>query len=502
MKHASLVLAAVLWLSPSSQAQEKPVVLDVWPGKVPGETGKIGDEKLLDPNPKDKKAVMRLTNVSKPTITIFRPKKDKDTGAAVVICPGGGYNILAWDLEGEEVAAWLNSIGVTGIVLKYRVPRRPGDAKDKPPIGPLQDAQRAMSLVRSKASEWNIDAKRIGILGFSAGGHLAAATSTNYDKRAYESMDDVDKVSCRPDFAVLVYPAYLTAKRVAERGVDLVVLAKDQPLQLPSDLDEKIGERIAKIPAVKAVDFSLSDYVSVPKGQAKGEEVRIIVQGWRHDSFMMDKFRFVSGRKFKEGEKGVALLGNRQADILKKKVGDNVTIEGESLKVIGIFEGPTGFENSFLVMPLPELQRMKLRKGRVTGFSVILKNGDEKQVKAAKEAIEGLQNEKGESLRLAAEPISRYLDKYGFADDDLAADIRVTKDSPRTFFAHASNDGVKSDNSVQMYLALKRAGVAAELHIYATGGHGFGLRASNQPCSTWPERCGEWLRNQGLLKQP
>src|ERR1700677_3774474 len=110
MKHATLVLVVVLTLSPSLCAQEKPAVLDVWPGKVPGETGKVGEEKV-EFNPKDKNPVKRVSNVSKPTITIFRPAKDKDTGAAVLICPGGGYHILAWDLEGEEVAAWLNSIG-------------------------------------------------------------------------------------------------------------------------------------------------------------------------------------------------------------------------------------------------------------------------------------------------------------------------------------------------------------------------------------------------------
>ena len=120
--------------------------------------------------------------MTQPTLTLFRPAKDKDTGAAVVIAPGGGYNILAWDLEGEEVAAWLNSIGVTGIVLKYRVPRRPGTPKDQPPVAGPEDAQRAMSLVRSKATEWGIDPKRIGMLGFSAGGHLTAWTSTNFDK--------------------------------------------------------------------------------------------------------------------------------------------------------------------------------------------------------------------------------------------------------------------------------------------------------------------------------
>ena len=151
----------------------EPKVLDVWPGKAPGETVNLGPEKAVEPKTPDKVPVKRLTNVSRPTLTIFRPDKDKDNGAAVVICPGGGYNILAWDLEGEEVADWLNSIGVTGIVLKYRVPRRPDQAKDKPPLGPLQDAQRAVSLVRSKASELGVDPKRIGILGFSAGGHLA-----------------------------------------------------------------------------------------------------------------------------------------------------------------------------------------------------------------------------------------------------------------------------------------------------------------------------------------
>src|SRR5262249_16268349 len=147
MKHGAVVLtlSLVLSLTTSIRADDKPLVLDVWPGKVPGETGKIGDEKFLEQKPGEK-PVKRLTNVSKPTITIFRPARDKDTGASVVICPGGGYNILAWDLEGEEVAAWLTSIGVTGIVLKYRVPRRPDDAKSEPPPGPLQDAQRAMSL--------------------------------------------------------------------------------------------------------------------------------------------------------------------------------------------------------------------------------------------------------------------------------------------------------------------------------------------------------------------
>src|SRR5207248_11358643 len=134
------------------------------------------------------------------------------TGTAMIICPGGGYWNLYWQLEGEEVAAWANSIGVTGIILKYRVPRRPDEPRGEPARRPLQDAQRAISLVRSRAVEWGIQPERIGAIGFSAGGHLAISAATNFDQRSYESTDDIDKVSCRPDFAVPVYSGYLKAK--------------------------------------------------------------------------------------------------------------------------------------------------------------------------------------------------------------------------------------------------------------------------------------------------
>jgi acetyl esterase/lipase len=265
-----------------------------WPGKAPGETSHIGKEKILPDKP-GQKAVKRITNVTKPILAVFRPEKQKDTGVAVLIAPGGGYSILAWDLEGEEVAAWLNSVGVTGIVLKYRVPKRPDQARHVPP---LQDAQRAISLVRSKAADWGIDPKRIGMLGFSAGAHLTAATATNFDKRAYEPRDNVDKVSCRPDFIVMIYPGGIVRKDIKE----------------------------------------------------------------------------------------------------------------------------------------------------------------------------------------------------------LSPEIRVSNQTPPAFFAHAANDPVPVENSVLMYLALKNAKVPADLHVYSTGGHGFGLRKSEQPCSTWPQRCEEWMRTQGFLK--
>jgi acetyl esterase/lipase len=178
---AAAMLAAIH--NQSAEAADEPRTLDLWPGQPPGETGSIGPEQDAT-GPTDRlvggRRVIRLGNVSRPTITLYRPKKEIDPpaarapGAAVLIAPGGGYQILAWDLEGTEIAEWLAWVGVTGIVLKYRVPRRPKDPADEPPVGPLQDAQRAMSLVRSRAREWGIDPRRIGMLGFSAGGNLTA----------------------------------------------------------------------------------------------------------------------------------------------------------------------------------------------------------------------------------------------------------------------------------------------------------------------------------------
>jgi acetyl esterase/lipase len=290
MRRIPLSLVILLALAGVAGAADKPLVLDLWPGKPPGEVP-AGEEKFSG-----RPGSRNLTNVSHPTITVYRPTKDKDTGAAVVIAPGGGYNVLAWDHEGEAVAAWLNSLGVTGVLLKYRVPQPRTASRGSLSFGPLQDAQRAIGLVRSKAKGWGVDPKRVGMLGFSAGGHLTALAASNFEKRGYEAVDDADKESCRPDFAVLVYPG------------------------------------------------------------------------------------------------GVVGRGG-----------------------------------------------------------------------------------------------------------DLNPGIRVTKETPPSFFVHANNDPVSPENSVKMYLALKRAGVPAELHIYAAGGHGFGMRKSPLPVSTWPKRCEDWLRAQKII---
>lgn len=304
MKRVVSLLAVFLGTIGGVSAADKPLVVELWPGKVPDEEpGVIGPEKELMSPKHDRKQVevtestRLISNVTKPAIFIYKPAKEKDTGAAMLICPGGGYWNLFWQLEGEEVAAWLNSMGVTGIILKYRVPRRPDEPRGVPSRRPLQDAQRAVSLVRSRAKEWSIDPKRIGMIGFSAGGHLSIATATSFEKRTYEPQDDVDKISCRPDFAVLAYSGYLKDK-----------------------------------------------------------------------------------------------------------------------------------------------------------------------------------------------------------DKDEAA-LRVPKETPPVFIVHGGEDIISTpEHSLFMYLALKRAGVSAELHIYANTAHDFAVRSADRPYSAWTKACADWLRDQGLLK--
>jgi acetyl esterase/lipase len=234
----TISLIALLCMVCPALAAEKPMVLELWPGKVPDEAGDIGPEKVRMSPKHTKKEVevtestRMITNVSKPTITIYRPEKSKDTGVAVLICPGGGYWNLFWELEGEEVAAWLNAQGMTGIILKYRVPRRPDEPKGLPARRPLQDAQRAVSLVRSRAKDWGIDPRRIGMVGFSAGGHLVVATATSFEKRTYKPVDAIDKVSCRPDFGIAVYSGYLKAKDRDELAPGLRVPAGTPPIFL------------------------------------------------------------------------------------------------------------------------------------------------------------------------------------------------------------------------------------------------------------------------------
>jgi acetyl esterase/lipase len=191
--------------------------IPIWPGTAPDlkpmpgpETAKTSTGKIAG------KTAVAITNVSRPTMTVYAPKGN-NTGAAVVVFPGGGFQILAIDLEGTEICDWLTSRGVTCVLLKYRVPGLPYDWHcDCRPhnfdlsMPSLQDAQRTIRLVRSRAAEWHIDPHRIGVVGFSAGGFLVAEVSTTYNLHLYKPVDDADKLSSRPDFAMAIYPGHLT----------------------------------------------------------------------------------------------------------------------------------------------------------------------------------------------------------------------------------------------------------------------------------------------------
>jgi len=237
---------------------EHPVIA-VWPGAAPGAAANppaemattTANDHLVAGRP-----VFRLGNVSTPTLTLFAPKNGS-TGAAVVVFPGGGYHILAIDLEGTEVCDWLNSAGITCVLLKYRVPDTGPYPKS---AAALQDAQRAVGLVRLHAAEWHIDPNRVGVLGFSAGAHLAAALSTHFEKRLYDQIDAADKLSCRPDFAVIVYPGYLAlAEKNFERNPELnptaqtpptfIVQAEDDPVHVENSLVYYLALKNAKVPA-------------------------------------------------------------------------------------------------------------------------------------------------------------------------------------------------------------------------------------------------------------
>ncbi len=185
-------------------------IIPIWPeGKMPGRVTKQSEAE----KPESGDGVRRIVDVENPTLSLFPATERGKPAPAVLICPGGGYRILAFAKEGTEIAAWLNSAGITAAVLQYRIP---GNKE-----GAYQDIQRALRLMRHHAAEWNIDPARIGVMGFSAGGHLAARLSTGFGQPAYEAIDEVDDASARPDFAVLVYPAYLKSKENPAPELDL-----------------------------------------------------------------------------------------------------------------------------------------------------------------------------------------------------------------------------------------------------------------------------------------
>lgn len=209
-------------------SQDKDII-HLWPGNVPGETAA---KKAAVPTSDTSRGVTRLTDVTDPTIQIFRPT-GKGNGAAVVICPGGGYQILAINLEGYEIAKWLNKLGYTAFVLQYRVPKKQE--------GALQDVQRAIRIVRSQARQWQLDPEKVGVMGFSAGGSLSARISTLYNKDSYTKIDAADEVSAKPAFTLLIYPAYLDQGTNNTLTPELAIDAQTPPMFLFATADDPYG---------------------------------------------------------------------------------------------------------------------------------------------------------------------------------------------------------------------------------------------------------------------
>jgi acetyl esterase/lipase len=298
----------------------------IWPGSAPDPQPVKGPE-TVEVDPKfliAGKPVVGVSNVTRPTITVYSPE-GKNTGAVVVVFPGGGYQELAMDLEGTEVCDWLTAKGITCALLKYRVT----DVGPYPKSGPypespmaLEDAQRTVGLVRFHAAEWHIDPHKIGVLGFSAGGHLVAAISTHYEKRLYPAVDAADGESCRPDFAVAIYPGHLSLSA--------------------AEWDAKQGARKFVVPHPANADSQLS--------------------------------------------------------------------------------------------PNPE--------------------------------------------------------------------VPVTRETPPTFLLQAEDDhGDSVSDSLAYYIALEKAGVPVEMHLYAQGGHAFGLRRTKFPITEWPQLVDRWLLTLGIIPE-
>lgn len=315
--------------TPTWQPSAGHAQLPIWPGTVPDTQPVAGPETAQS----DKgfliagKPVVGVSQVAQPTMTVYSPV-GKNTGVAMIVFPGGGYWALAIDLEGSEVCDWLTSKGITCVLLKYRVPGDKGYPKSAPypksgpyPESPmaLEDAQRTLGLVRFHAAEWHIDPRKIGVLGFSAGGHLVAALSNHFDHRLYPAVDEADKESCRPDFAVALYPGHLSLSA--------------------AEWDAKQGVKKFAVPHPPNADKELT----------------------------------------------------------------------------------------------------------------------------------------------------------------LNPDLHVTRQTPPTFLLQAEDDHVDNvDDSLAYYIALKNAGVPAELHLYAQGGHAFGLRVTPFPITTWPQLVETWLHSIGM----
>jgi len=267
------------------------VQVPIWPGQVP--------DALPHPKPEAVAADWpKVTNVSRPTMTMYAPK-GRNTGVAVVVFPGGGYQMLAMDLEGTEICDWLTSRGITCVLLKYRVPDSGPTWKDHHRYYPkvqtaLQDAQRTLGLVRQHAAQWHVDPRKVGVIGFSAGGHLVAAVSTHFERRTYPPVDAADRLSSRPDFAIALYPGHLWAHEDEDHATrdgtdlklrpDIRVTASTPPtflLQAEDDHVDGVQQSLAYYVALQKAGVPTELHLYAQGGHAFGlRPSKLPIRGW------------------------------------------------------------------------------------------------------------------------------------------------------------------------------------------------------------------------------
>ncbi|WP_299666645.1 Ca2+-dependent phosphoinositide-specific phospholipase C [uncultured Polaribacter sp.] len=269
--------AIILFFSCFISAQTREV-LYLWPDEIPGETESKHEPFQTDNTSGD---VIRLTNITNPSLTVFIPETPNDSKGAIIVSPGGGYSILAIDKGGYEIAEWLNGLGYTAFVLKYRVPKNRK--------GALQDIQRAIKTVRSKASLYNLNPQKIGVIGFSAGGHLSAMASTSYKKNAYPKIDDIDALSSRPNFSMLIYPAYLDKGENRSLSPELIIDEQTAPAFIFGTMDDPHGNsslviasalRDKKVPVELHMLHEGGHGYGLRKGNIAAETWPILAENW------------------------------------------------------------------------------------------------------------------------------------------------------------------------------------------------------------------------------
>jgi acetyl esterase/lipase len=269
--------------TPAWQPSPGHTQVSIWPGAVPDPQPVPGPEYATNVPPTAGKPWVAVCNVSQPTMTVYSPK-GTNTGVAVVVFPGGGYRCLAIDLEGTEICDWLTSTGITAVLLKYRVPTPRLGAYAESPLA-LDDAQRTVGLVRFHAAEWHIDPHKIGVIGFSAGGHMVTAMSTHFDKRLYPAVDAADQESCRPDFAIALYPGHLWKDdKSFELNPNVPVTSNTPPtflLQAENDPVDTVNNSLVYYIALKQAGVPVEMHLYAQGGHGFGlRRTKLPITGW------------------------------------------------------------------------------------------------------------------------------------------------------------------------------------------------------------------------------